>query len=109
MLKQKSKLEKEERYFSKKKESSKNDSDSDIEEDEVICRMHKMQLDIICIDCTCRICYHCGLFGDHKNHSVKTEEVFFKEVSDYQLEITKSLKKIGKEENFLKNKFIENE
>ena len=89
-------------------ESNENsEDDSDLEDDDRVCRLHEKELELICVNCTIRICYQCGLFGEHKHHNVKTEEEFCKDVSDYQMEITKSLKKIGKEENYLKNKFVE--
>ncbi len=48
-----------------------------------ICGIHGKPLEIICVNCTKRICYQCGLFGDHKGHKMKTEVEFNQEAAEY--------------------------
>ena len=91
-----------------KKSSSKMINKNEIDENKIFCEIHEKKKELICVKCSIRICYHCGLFGVHIKHAecVKTDKIFTKEVEDYQKDVKKIIKKIGKEENYLKSKFI---
>ncbi len=41
-------------------------------ENEALCELHKKPLDIICTTDRKRICPHCAIFGNHKDHKFKT-------------------------------------
>jgi hypothetical protein len=45
------------------------------------CRIHKRPLEIVCLDHKIKICTTCALFGDHKNHSLRSQEDLMKEAS----------------------------
>jgi hypothetical protein len=45
------------------------------------CIIHKRQLEIICLDDRMRICTSCALFGEHKNHNLRSEDDILREVS----------------------------
>jgi hypothetical protein len=45
------------------------------------CRIHKRPLEIVCLDHKIKICTTCALFGDHKNHSLRSQEDLMKEGS----------------------------
>lgn len=38
---------------------------------EEMCELHKVTLDIVCISDRQRICPHCALFGNHRDHRFK--------------------------------------
>jgi len=38
------------------------------------CFAHKRKTEIVCLDDKVKICTSCALFGDHKNHNLKSEE-----------------------------------
>ena len=42
--------------------------DKEIEEAEVLCRVHQRPEDIFCYNCKMEICSDCILFGEHRNH-----------------------------------------
>jgi hypothetical protein len=44
------------------------------ESNDSLCAAHGRQLEVICMDCMKRICTNCALFGDHKNHDIRSEE-----------------------------------
>lgn len=49
---------------------------------EELCSKHKVLMDIICISDKQKICPHCALFGEHKDHRVKRVDDFQKEISE---------------------------
>lgn len=46
-----------------------------------ICDSHKRPLEIVCMDHKVKICTSCALFGEHKNHTLRSEEDIVKEVA----------------------------
>lgn len=44
------------------------------------CFVHKRKTEIVCLDDRVKICTSCALFGDHKNHNLKSEEDLNKEL-----------------------------
>jgi len=48
--------------------------------DEYYCLQHGRKREIVCLDDRVKICTSCALFGDHKNHNLKSEEDLFKEL-----------------------------
>lgn len=44
------------------------------------CPMHNRRREIVCVEDRVKICTSCALFGDHKNHNLKTEEDLLKEL-----------------------------
>ena len=57
-----------------------------------LCLLHKVSLELICLQCEEKICYQCGLFGNHKNHKVEKEKDFI-EKSNLIIEKIRELKK----------------
>ena len=45
------------------------------------CKEHNKKLEIICIDHKQKICVNCALFGNHKNHNIKSEEEVLREIT----------------------------
>jgi hypothetical protein len=45
------------------------------------CLQHRRPLEIVCLDHCVKICTTCALFGDHKNHSLRSEDDIIKETS----------------------------
>jgi len=45
------------------------------------CKEHNKKLEIICIDHRQKICVNCALFGNHKNHNIKSEEEVLREIT----------------------------
>lgn len=45
------------------------------------CSKHKRPLEIVCLDHRTKACTSCALFGEHKNHNLRSEEDIMKEVS----------------------------
>lgn len=43
------------------------------------CFIHNRKTEIVCLDDKVKICTSCALFGDHKNHNLKSEEDLSKE------------------------------
>jgi hypothetical protein len=37
-----------------------------------MCLLHGKEADLVCIDHSTRICSNCALFGEHKQHRIKT-------------------------------------
>ena len=37
-----------------------------------LCLLHDKELDLVCVDDAVSICTNCALFGEHRNHNVKT-------------------------------------
>jgi hypothetical protein len=65
--------------------------------------MHKVVMDIICISDKQRICPHCALFGNHRDHRFKRLEDFQKEVGEKRkvfLEIEGEKEQLLKSEHF---------
>lgn len=48
---------------------------------EGLCPDHLRQFEIVCLDCNCRICTNCALFGAHKSHNIISEEQAIKEIT----------------------------
>lgn len=71
------------------------------------CRVHGHRKLIMCIDpCQKKICYECGLFGEHKNHKMMPESQFFEKASEVYKGLKDNQNEIVQLENFIKNKFI---
>lgn len=49
---------------------------------EDLCSTHKVIMDIICISDKQKICPHCALFGDHRDHRFKRLDDFDKEIKE---------------------------
>jgi len=49
--------------------------------DKDYCKEHNKKLEIICIDHQQKICVNCALFGNHKNHNIKSEEEVLREIT----------------------------
>ena len=47
-----------------------------------VCTVHKKSLDIICLTDLKRICSHCAIFGQHKNHKLKPFQEFNEEYEE---------------------------
>jgi hypothetical protein len=45
------------------------------------CSIHKRPLEIICLDHNISICTSCALFGDHKNHNLRSQDDIIKETN----------------------------
>ena len=45
------------------------------------CKEHSKKLEIVCIDHQQKICVNCALFGNHKNHNIKSEEEVLREIT----------------------------
>lgn len=45
-----------------------------------ICPAHQKSLDVICLVDRTRICSHCALFGEHKDHNFKSDAQFLEEL-----------------------------
>ena len=71
-----------------------------------ICKEHEKKTEIICINCSQRICYQCGLFGKHRNHKIIDYSKFLSEINSYKIEIMKKKKILENKEDFLKGKFL---
>jgi hypothetical protein len=70
------------------------------------CLQHRRPLEIVCLDHRIKICTSCALFGDHKNHNLKSEDDIVKETSikaeiliQYYEIIEKNIEKFEKENN----------
>lgn len=37
-----------------------------------MCLLHNKEIDLVCIEDGVGICTNCALFGEHKNHNIKT-------------------------------------
>lgn len=46
------------------------------ENEEELCPVHKVCMDIVCVSDKQKICPHCALFGKHKDHRIKRLEDF---------------------------------
>jgi hypothetical protein len=44
----------------------------DKEKENDMCLLHGKEADLVCIDHSIRICSNCALFGEHKQHRIKT-------------------------------------
>jgi hypothetical protein len=79
--------------FNENEENEKNKSGNEkeeIDEDNLnskkdkkndICKIHNRKNELFCVDDKSKICTSCALFGEHKNHNVKSEEDIFKEIT----------------------------
>ena len=54
---------------------------NDLTNPSLTCSIHRRPLEIVCLDHKVKICTTCALFGDHKNHKIRSEEDMIKEVS----------------------------
>lgn len=43
------------------------------------CLLHDREIDLVCIDDRVGICTNCALFGEHKNHNIKTTDSVMEE------------------------------
>jgi hypothetical protein len=86
-----------------------------------ICLQHRRPLEIVCLDHQIKICTSCALFGDHKNHNLRSEDDIIKETSikaeiliQYYEIIEKNIEKYEREnsgdilEDLKKNFFVKN-
>ena len=70
------------------------------------CIFHKKKLELFCINCKEKICYKCGLFGDHKNHEKKEENDFIEIIEKLSNNLLMNFERIKKKEDFIKNKIL---
>lgn len=68
---------------------------------EETCPIHNINKGVICHDCSVRICYKCGLFGQHKGHENQDENDFYRDLEHLRHKINKNLKKIIDAEDLL--------
>lgn len=86
-----------------------NDSNSYSEENiEDVCLKHHKRLEVICTEPECRtkVCYQCGLFGDHKGHKVEPEVEFFNRADKLAQSLSDTLDSVKKRENYAFHKFL---
>ena len=91
------------------KQFNANDSNSYSEENiEDVCVKHQKRLEVICTEpgCETKVCYQCGLFGDHKGHRVEPEGEFFSRADKLSANLTETLDGVKKRENYAFNKFL---
>jgi len=75
---------------------------------ENLCDVHKRPREVVCIDHKEKICTMCALFGDHKDHHIRTQEDVVKEISNNVEAISEYTQRL--EEKFLmSNVLIENQ
>lgn len=86
-----------------------NDSNSYSEENvEDVCVKHHKRLEVICTEpgCQTKVCYQCGLFGDHKGHKVEPECEFFNKADKLAQSLSETLDGVKKRENYAFNRFL---
>ena len=86
-----------------------NDSNSYSEENiEDVCVKHHKRLEVICTEpeCQTKVCYQCGLFGEHKGHNVEPEHDFFNRADQIADKLSSTLESVQKREAYAFNKFI---
>ena len=72
------------------------------------CEEHDKNAEIMCMNCSKKICYQCGLFGKHKNHQIIDYDKFLKEIETYRKSVSKKKKILENNEDFLNTNFITN-
>lgn len=50
--------------------------------EEELCPVHKVGMDIVCVTDKQKICPHCALFGKHKDHRIRRLDDFQKEINE---------------------------
>ena len=69
--------------------------------------MHNINQDVFCETCEEWICHKCGLFGGHKSHTMSNGDCFKEKANQFCKEVLEILAKIEREENYMKDEFIE--
>ena len=88
---------------SQKKSNFGNSQTSENFEEKNLCLLHNVKLELICIECEEKICYQCGLFGNHKNHKVEKREEFIKKSNSIIKKIKGLKKEMDEKINYIKN------
>lgn len=72
------------------------------------CATHGERQNVVCLEpCRCKICYECGLFGQHKGHKMIPESEFLQELEDLQQQVQSLAAKMDGQELLFREKFGE--
>lgn len=68
-------------FLTNKPSISSYEEHKNLTESQDLCKEHGKKLEIVCLEHQQRICVNCALFGNHRNHNIKSEEEVLREIS----------------------------